>query len=125
MLQRWTASFCGGLGLAAFAPHKTRRGTVRCEEEPRTLFTDDDDDEVVKHIVERRALEIGHQVRCVTCASQNIEESFTEEASEMRKLIRKRLFEGKTEAEIKAELVAVYGESVLYSCVWFDSRVLC
>lgn len=62
---------------------------------------------------EQRAMNLFLQVRCLVCAGQVIESSNTEFSFEMRKLIRKKIFDGKNDEKIKAELVAEFGEDIL------------
>ncbi len=62
---------------------------------------------------EQRAMNLFLQVRCLVCAGQVIESSNTEFSSEMRKLIRKKISDGKNDEKIKAELVTEFGEDIL------------
>lgn len=62
---------------------------------------------------ERRAMNLFLQVRCLICAGQVIESSNTEFSSEMRKLIRGKISDGKNDEKIKAELVGEFGEDIL------------
>jgi cytochrome c-type biogenesis protein CcmH len=55
-----------------------------------------------------------HEVRCVKCQNQNIAESNAPIASDLRREIRRLMDEGATDREIKAFLVARYGDFVLY-----------
>ena len=64
---------------------------------------------------EQRARNLFLEVRCLVCEGQVIESSATEFSFEMRKLIRKKISEGKSDKEIKAELVAEFGEDILTS----------
>jgi cytochrome c-type biogenesis protein CcmH len=62
---------------------------------------------------EQRARNLFLQVRCLVCAGQVIENSDTEFSFEMRKLIRREIAAGKTDQEIKTELVQKFGEDIL------------
>ena len=64
---------------------------------------------------EQRARNLFLEVRCLACEGQVIESSATEFSFEMRKLIRKKITEGKSDKEIKAELVTEFGEDILTS----------
>ena len=64
---------------------------------------------------EQRARNLFLEVRCLVCEGQVIESSATEFSFEMRKLIRKKITEGKSDQEIKAELVTEFGEDILTS----------
>uniref|UniRef100_A0A2P2JB55 Cytochrome c-type biogenesis protein n=2 Tax=Rhizophora mucronata TaxID=61149 RepID=A0A2P2JB55_RHIMU len=74
------------------------------------------DDEVKKaRIVEARARNISHNVRCTECGSQSIEDSQADIAILLRKLIRDEIQTGKTDKEIFKKLEDEYGETVLYA----------
>lgn len=62
---------------------------------------------------EQRAMELFLEVRCLVCNGQVIENSDTEFSFEMRKNIRERISTGKSNEEIKAELVQEFGENIL------------
>lgn len=64
---------------------------------------------------EQRAMSLFLQVRCLVCGGQVIENSNTEFSFEMRKLIRQEISAGKSNEEIKAELVKKFGEDILVS----------
>jgi cytochrome c-type biogenesis protein CcmH len=65
--------------------------------------------------LENRAQELFLEIRCLVCSGQVIENSDTEFSLEMRKLIRKKIIQGKTNEKIKLELVAEFGEDILTS----------
>jgi cytochrome c-type biogenesis protein CcmH len=52
-------------------------------------------------------------VRCLVCGGQVIENSDSEFSFEMRKLIRAKIAEKKSDAEIKSELIAKFGSDIL------------
>ena len=62
---------------------------------------------------EQRARNLFLEVRCLVCEGQVIESSNTEFSLEMRKLIRRKILEGKSDEEIKTELVQEFGEDIL------------
>lgn len=62
---------------------------------------------------EQRAIKLFLQVRCLVCQGQVIENSNTEFAFEMRKLIRQKVSDGKSDDVIKAELVKEFGSDIL------------
>lgn len=64
--------------------------------------------------LEERAVQIGRNVRCVVCASEAIEASRASIARDMRILVREHLSEGATDREVYDELVARYGDYVLF-----------
>ncbi|MES2677499.1 MAG: cytochrome c-type biogenesis protein [Pseudomonadota bacterium] len=64
---------------------------------------------------EQRARELFLQIKCPVCAGQVIESSNTEIAFQLRKLVREKIVEGKSDEEIKAYLITEYGEDILNS----------
>ncbi|KAL2621192.1 hypothetical protein R1flu_001397 [Riccia fluitans] len=65
--------------------------------------------------IEARARNISHNVRCVECGHQSIEESQADIAVKLRRVIRDELRKGKSDKEIYNKLTTEYGETVLYS----------
>lgn len=63
--------------------------------------------------VEARAKEVGRSLRCVVCQNQSIDESDAPLASDMRKLVRVRLKEGDSNAEVIDYMQERYGDYVL------------
>ena len=64
--------------------------------------------------LEARAVDLGRTLRCVVCANQSIEDSEVEMAQTLRRFVRERLSAGKTEDDIRAELIRSYGQFVSY-----------
>lgn len=64
--------------------------------------------------LEARAVDLGRTLRCVVCANQSIEDSGVEMAQTLRRFVRERLSAGKTEDDIRAELIRSYGQFVSY-----------
>ncbi|GAB2250161.1 hypothetical protein Droror1_Dr00013520 [Drosera rotundifolia] len=76
----------------------------------------ENEDEVKKErIVEARARNISHNVRCTECGSQSIEDSQADIAILLRKLIRDEIRAGKSDKEVFKKLEEDYGETVLYT----------
>lgn len=63
--------------------------------------------------VEARAKEVGRSLRCVVCQNQTIDESDAPLAMDMRKLVRTRLKEGDSNAEVIDYMQERYGDFVL------------
>jgi cytochrome c-type biogenesis protein CcmH len=63
--------------------------------------------------LERRARSISADLRCVVCRNENIDESNAELARDMRLMVRERLVEGDTDAQVVDYLVERYGEYIL------------
>lgn len=71
-------------------------------------------DEVLSDVVlEERAREISKGLRCPVCQNESIDESHANIARDLRLLVRDRLVEGDTDAEVVDFVVARYGEFVL------------
>ncbi|WP_371395951.1 cytochrome c-type biogenesis protein [Fretibacter rubidus] len=63
--------------------------------------------------LEARAKDVGHMLRCVVCQNQSIEESDASLAEDMRRLVRSRLKNGDTDAEVIDFMRERYGDYVL------------
>ncbi|XP_078176759.1 cytochrome c biogenesis protein family [Carex rostrata] len=74
-----------------------------------------DDESKKTQIVEARARNISHNVRCTECGSQSIEDSNADVAVLLRKLIRDEIKSGKTDKDIYKKLEEQFGETVLYA----------
>ncbi|KAI4355623.1 hypothetical protein L6164_004377 [Bauhinia variegata] len=66
-------------------------------------------------IIDARARNISHNVRCTECGSQSIEDSQADIAILLRKLIRDEIRTGKSDKEIYKKLEEDFGETVLYT----------
>ncbi|HWA49244.1 MAG TPA: cytochrome c-type biogenesis protein [Dongiaceae bacterium] len=64
--------------------------------------------------LEQRARTLSYEIRCVVCQSQSIAESEADIARDMRTLIREQIAAGKSDQEIRAYLVARYGDFILF-----------
>jgi cytochrome c-type biogenesis protein CcmH len=62
---------------------------------------------------EARARTLFHQVRCVVCQNESIDDSEADLAHDLRQLIRAQVAAGKSDAEIQAFLVSKYGDFIL------------
>ncbi|XP_043706278.1 cytochrome c-type biogenesis CcmH-like mitochondrial protein [Telopea speciosissima] len=77
---------------------------------------ENEEDAVKKsQVVEARARNISHNVRCTECGSQSIEDSQADVAILLRKLIRDEIRSGKTDKDIYKKLEEDFGETVLYA----------
>ena len=65
-------------------------------------------------VEEQRARDLSREIRCVVCQSQSIADSDADIAKELRVLIREQIAAGKSDDEIRAYLVARYGDFVLF-----------
>ncbi|MEM8979809.1 MAG: cytochrome c-type biogenesis protein [Pseudomonadota bacterium] len=62
--------------------------------------------------LEARARVISADLRCLVCRNESIDDSQAELAKDMRILVRERLLEGDSNADVLAFMVARYGEYV-------------
>jgi cytochrome c-type biogenesis protein CcmH len=65
--------------------------------------------------VEQRLKSLGEQLRCLVCQNQTIAESNASLALDLRNQIRAQVAAGKSDDEIRAYMVARYGDFVLYN----------
>lgn len=66
-------------------------------------------------VAEARAREISHNIRCLVCAGEAIDESGAALARDLRLLIRARITAGDSDAEIYRYLTDRYGDDILMS----------
>lgn len=72
-------------------------------------------DEVLNDpVLEDRARDISAGVRCVQCQNEPIDTSNASIARDLRILIRERLVAGDTDSEVRALLVSIHGDYVLF-----------
>lgn len=71
-------------------------------------------DEILKDAaLEQRARSISAELRCLVCQNQSIDDSDAPLARDLRLLVRERLTAGDSDADVRAFLVARYGDFVL------------
>src|SRR6266567_7787310 len=63
--------------------------------------------------LESRAREISHELRCMVCQNQSIDDSEAPLARDLRLLVRERLKAGDSDTQVVDYMVARYGEFVL------------
>lgn len=64
-------------------------------------------------VLEARARALSQELRCLVCQNESIDSSNADLARDLRILVRERLVAGDSDAEVKAYLVARYGDFVL------------
>lgn len=69
-------------------------------------------------VLESRARDISKELRCLVCRNESIDDSNADLARDLRLLVRERLLEGDTDAEVKQYMVDRYGEFVLLKPVY-------
>jgi cytochrome c-type biogenesis protein CcmH len=65
--------------------------------------------------LEARVLAIAGELRCLVCQNETIAASHADLAVDLRNQVREQLRAGKSDAEIRAYMVARYGDFVLYT----------
>jgi cytochrome c-type biogenesis protein CcmH len=74
--------------------------------------------------LEARARTISHNLRCLVCQNQSIDDSDADLAADLRVLVRERLVAGDTDQQVFDYIVARYGEYVLLKPVIAPHTVL-
>jgi cytochrome c-type biogenesis protein CcmH len=64
--------------------------------------------------LEKRVQEVSSELRCLVCQNQTLAESNAPLAVDLRNQIREQLAGGASEGEVRAFMVARYGDFVLY-----------
>ena len=64
--------------------------------------------------LEERVKNLTLELRCMTCQNQSIYDSEAEFSNDIKKIVRTKFEEGKSEKEIKLFLVERYGEYILF-----------
>jgi cytochrome c-type biogenesis protein CcmH len=80
-------------------------GVPACAVEPSERLADP--------ALEARARAISHELRCLVCQNESIDESNASLAHDLRLLVRKRLVSGDTDQQVRNYMVARYGIFVL------------
>jgi cytochrome c-type biogenesis protein CcmH len=63
--------------------------------------------------LEQRARDIGHELRCMVCQNQSIEDSEADLARDLRRIVRERVAIGESDTQVVAYLHDRYGDFVL------------
>jgi cytochrome c-type biogenesis protein CcmH len=61
---------------------------------------------------EQRAEALGHQLRCLVCQNESVEESNADLARDLRHIIRERIVAGDSDQQVTDWMVARYGDFV-------------
>jgi cytochrome c-type biogenesis protein CcmH len=83
-------------------------------------------------VLEARALALSREIRCLVCQNEPIDSSNADLARDLRILVRERLTAGDSDDQVKAFLVARYGDFVLFEppmkpetyLLWFGPAVI-
>tara|TARA_Y100001970_G_C13929524_1_gene697498 strand:+ start:258 stop:635 length:378 start_codon:yes stop_codon:yes gene_type:complete len=65
-------------------------------------------------IIDERVKKLTLELRCMTCQNQSIHDSEAEFSNDIKKIVRRKIIEGKSEKEIKQFLTERYGEYILF-----------
>ncbi|HTW76036.1 MAG TPA: cytochrome c-type biogenesis protein [Steroidobacteraceae bacterium] len=63
--------------------------------------------------LQRRYENLTHQLRCLVCQDETIADSSASLAADFRALVHQQLLQGRSDAQIKAFMVARYGDYIL------------
>lgn len=63
---------------------------------------------------EARARALFKEIRCVVCQNESIDSSQAEIAEDLRRVVREQVAAGRSDGEVRAFLVARYGEFVMF-----------
>ena len=64
--------------------------------------------------IDERVKKLTLELRCMTCQNQSIYDSDAEFSNDIKKIVKRKLQEGKSERDIKKFLVERYGEYILF-----------
>jgi cytochrome c-type biogenesis protein CcmH len=64
--------------------------------------------------MQQRFDDLTHEFRCMQCQNQSIADSAVGLASDLRRDVREQIVAGKSDAEIRASMVARYGNVILF-----------
>ena len=76
-------------------------------------FTVEPNEIVSNPIYENRARDLSKGIRCLVCQNQSIDDSDSDLAKDLRRIIRKKIIQGETDNEITQYLVDKYGNFIL------------
>lgn len=83
-------------------------------------------------VLEKRVMDVSHNLRCLVCQNQTIADSNAELAVDLRNQVREKLRQGESEREILDYMVNRYGDFVLFKpmvksttwLLWFGPLLL-
>lgn len=99
-------ALCLALALGVFASGMSAQNAV-----PPAPYAYRQIDDPAK---EAEAVQLMHTLRCVTCQGQSIADSDAAMAGDMRHLVRSRIAAGESAEQVRAWLVARYGDYISY-----------
>ena len=69
---------------------------------------------IAKQNIDDKVKKLTLELRCMTCQNQSIHDSESEFSNDIKKIIKTKFEQGRTEKEIKEFLVSRYGEYILF-----------
>ena len=80
---------------------------------PPTSYSVEPNEIISNSIFEKRARDLSKGIRCLVCQNQSIDDSDSDLAKDLRRIIRKKIIQGDTDDEIEQYLVDKYGNFIL------------
>jgi len=69
---------------------------------------------ISNEIIDERVKKLTLELRCMTCQNQSVQDSDSDFANDVKKIVKAKLIEGLNEKEIKIFLTERYGEYILF-----------
>ena len=91
---------------------------------PLNVFCIEPDEILSDNRLENRARNLSKGIRCLVCQNQSIDDSDSELAKDLRKIIRIKIVEGKKDKEINDFLVEKYGNFILMKPPFYSETFL-
>ena len=91
---------------------------------PLNAFSIEPDEILSDSKLENRARNLSKGIRCLVCQNQSIDDSDSELAKDLRKIIRIKIVEGKEDKEINDFLVEKYGNFILMKPPFYSETFL-
>ena len=91
---------------------------------PLNVFSIEPDEILSDSKLENRARNLSKGIRCLVCQNQSIDDSDSELAKDLRKIIRIKIVEGKKDKEINDFLVEKYGNFILMRPPFYSETFL-
>ena len=91
---------------------------------PLNVFSIEPDEILSESKLENRARNLSKGIRCLVCQNQSIDDSDSELAKDLRKIIRIKIVEGKKDKEINDFLVEKYGNFILMKPPFYSETFL-
>ena len=91
---------------------------------PLNVFSIEPDEILSDSALENRARNLSKGIRCLVCQNQSIDDSDSELAKDLRKIIRIKIVEGKKDKEINDFLVEKYGNFILMKPPFYSETFL-